>query len=137
MMLDAPRSSVAPVKWIYEFPRNESETSPLCPDSVHKIWVSGDYAVASDGRFSLVLLNANSGEVVMATNTNPVFEGRYLDDKKYDARVFPHPDGIHFYWLRCSFSLSNLSSFPLFAFLYFSFFFFFFFCFLAMSDAFN
>jgi hypothetical protein len=94
-------SDTASVKWVWE----GQVTSDFIPSSYLSMWVEGDYVIVAYDRARVALINANTGASLFDVDTATVTPLLSESRKYQDNRVFPHPDGVHFYWLRCTISL--------------------------------
>jgi hypothetical protein len=108
-MLEEPTTSVASIEWIYAMPRSQ-DYPDIFLSAAQLIWVQGDTLTFTDTR-SVSLLRASTGEALAETDTSTLKATRFDGDPKiYDARVVPHPDGTHWFMLRCAFFVNHLWS---------------------------
>jgi hypothetical protein len=99
-MLAGSLTDTASVKWVWE----GQVTSDFIPNSYLSMWVEGDYVIVAYNRARVALIHANSGASLFDVDTATVKALIYEGNRYQDNRVFPHPDGVHFYWLRCTIS---------------------------------
>jgi hypothetical protein len=99
-MLAGSLTDTASVKWVWE----GQGTSDYFPKSFLSMWVEGDCVVVTYNRAHVALINATTGASLIDVDTATVTPLIYESRKNQDNRVFPHPDGVHFYWLRCTIS---------------------------------
>jgi hypothetical protein len=100
-MLAGSLSDTASVKWVWQ----GQVASDFIPNSYLSMWVEGDYVIVAYDRARVALIHANTGASLFDVDTATVTPLLYESEKYQDNRVFPHPDGVHFYWLRCTISL--------------------------------
>jgi hypothetical protein len=100
-MLAGSPTDTASVKWVWQ----GQVASNFIPSSYLSMWVEGDYVIVAYNRARVALINATSGASLFDVDTATVKALIYESEKYQDNRVFPHPDGVHFYWLRCTISL--------------------------------
>jgi hypothetical protein len=106
-MLAGSLTDTASVKWVWK----GQVTSDVFPSAYLSMWVEGDYVIVAYNRARVALIHASSGASLFDVDTATVTPLIYESHKFRDNRVFPHFDGVHFYWLRCTISLP-LPRFP-------------------------